>query len=259
MCDHKMPGRAAGALALVLAFLIGSSTAHAAPILLDFTDTAHNDTAITNLGPLYTDQGFQLELTAFPGSEPAVQFLSFGALRFDYSGEPSIDAGTGQSRIELSRVDDGMFSLDSIDLAELPNGQRLEDGTVVALPALGPFSITFTGITVSGKTVSTTAVVNPFPSILTFEFPKEFHNLLAVSWDQGPGGITPGLGTHQFSNIRLTAVPEPATGLLLVGGVAAVAASRRRRVFNRHLLPSRSPCQKFDSIRTLTRSARMYQ
>jgi PEP-CTERM motif len=229
MCDRRMLGRAGRALPLVLGFLIASSTAQAAPILLDFTNIAHNDTAITNLGPVYTDQGFQLTLTAFPGSEPGVQFLSSGALRFNYSGEPSIYAGTALSHIELSRVDGGMFSLDSIDLAELPNGQRLEDGTVVALPALGPFSITFTGITVSGQTVSTTAVVNPFPSLLTFDFPKEFHNLVSVSWQQGPGGTTPGLATHQFSDIRVTAVPEPATGLLLLGGVAAVTASRRRR------------------------------
>jgi PEP-CTERM motif len=227
MCSRNILRRTGVALPLVLALFI-PSRAYASPIVLDFANTAHNDTAITNLGPLYTDQGFQLALTAFPGSEPDVQFLSFGALRFDYGGEPSLVAGTGQSLIELSRVDGGMFSLDSIDLAELPNGQRLEDGTVVALPALGPFSITFTGITVSGKTVSTTAIVDPFPSLVTFEFPKEFHNLLSVSWQQGAGGIGPGLGTHQFSDIRLTAVPEPATGLLLVGGVATLAARRRR-------------------------------
>jgi hypothetical protein len=210
------------------ALLAVSSMAQAGPIVLDFANTAHNDTAITNLGPLYTDQGFQLALTAFPGSEPGVQFLSFGALRFDYSGEPSIDAGTGLARIELSRVDGGMFSLDSIDLAELPNGQRLDDGTSVALPALGPFSIVFTGITVSGKTVSTTAVVDPFPSLLTFLFPQEFHNLVSVSWQQGAGGITPGLATHQFSDIRLTAVPEPPAAALFVVGVGVLAASRRR-------------------------------
>lgn len=195
--------RSGVALPLVLA-LIMPSRAYASLILLDFSNTSHNDTAITDLGPLYTDQGFQLVLTAFSPNDPAVQFRSLGALRYDYSGEPSIYAGTALSHIELSRVDGGMFSLDSIDLAELPNGQMLEDGRTVALPALGPFSITFTGVTVSGRTVSTTAIVNPFPSLLRFVFPKEFHNLVSVSWQQGPGGIAPGLATHQFSNVRLT-------------------------------------------------------
>jgi hypothetical protein len=203
MCKRNFLRRVGVALPLVLALLVPGRV-DASLVLLDFANTAHNDTAITNLGPLYTDQGFQLELTAFPGSEPEVQFLSFGALRFDYSGEPSIVAGAGLSRIKLSRVDGGMFSLDSINLAELPNGQRLDDGTVVALPALGPFSITFTGVTISGKTVTTTAIVNPFPSPLTFLFPKEFHNLVSVSWQQGPGGITAGLATHQFSEISVT-------------------------------------------------------
>jgi hypothetical protein len=227
MCRRNILRRAGVALPLVLALLI-PSRAYASPILLDFSDTSHNDTAITNLGPLYIDQGFQLALTAFSPNDPAVQFRSLGALRFDYSGEPSIYAGTALSHIELSRVDGGMFSLDSIDLAELPNGRMLDDGTTVALPALGPFSITFTGLTVSGHTVSTTAIVDPFSSLLTFAFPNEFHNLVAVDWQQGPGGITPGLATHQFSDIRLTAVPEPATGLLLLlGGVTAVASRRR--------------------------------
>ena len=203
MCRSNIFRPAGVALALGVALLV-PSRAYASLILLDFANTSHNDAAISDLGPLYTDQGFQLTLSAFSPNDPQVQFRSLGALRFDYSGEPSIYAGTALSHIELSRVDGGMFSLDSIDLAELPNGQMLDDGTVIALPALGPFSITFTGLTISGQTVSATALIDPFPSLMTFSFPKDFHNLVSVSWQQGPGGITPGLATHQLSNIRAT-------------------------------------------------------
>jgi hypothetical protein len=171
-------------------------------ITLDFVNTGHNDTAIVSEGPIYTDQGFQL-LTTGPNVGDDAVFASPGSLRYDYDGEPSIYAGNSNARIELTRADGDVFSLVSIDLAEFPNGMQNPDGTVGARPADGPFTITFTGIRKNGRTVTTSALVQPFDTILTFAFPGDFRNLVAVEWSQGPGGTAVGLATHQFSNIQV--------------------------------------------------------
>jgi hypothetical protein len=106
--------------------------------------------------------------------------------------------GNAQGGIELTRVDGGKCSLYSIDLAEFPNGQKNSDGAVIARP--GPFSIVFTGILANGRnhhrdgccaTISFAAQV----------FVPEGISQLSFSWTQGPGGISPGLAAHQFSNI----------------------------------------------------------
>jgi hypothetical protein len=215
----RIGGLLSGVLALFAAR--GSAT----PAALDFSELAHNDSAIIGIGPTYSTHGFQLTDTAFPGSNNVPSFATPGALRFDYDGESSLYAGSAQDTITLTRGDGRAFAIFAIDLAELPNGAE----TGGPRPADGPFIITFTGHRSDGTTVIDVGTVDPFPSILTFHFDNEFSDLLSVAWQQGPGGTAPGLATHQFSNIQVDAVPEPSAILLLGTGFVGVFRERHRR------------------------------
>ena len=69
----------------------------------------------------------------------------------------------------------------------------------------------------ASQQITETVTVDRFPTIDTFTFPG-FADLTSVRWFQGPGGFSPGFGDHQFDNVSLLFIPEPASlWLLLVG------------------------------------------
>jgi hypothetical protein len=121
----------------------------------------------------------------------------------------------------LDRVDGGKFNLVSIALAELPpfdtSGNPINNG---------PFNVTFLGYRNGELAKDETLVVQPFPSLTTFSFPG-FSALTEVRWSQGPGG-GPGLQTHQFDNVTLRSMPEPAAVALLGVALGALFALRPR-------------------------------
>ena len=83
--------------------------------------------------------------------------------------------------------------------------------------------MTFIGTRRNGSTVTYDAMFLQFPSFTEIQF-AGFTDLVSVTWQQGPGGA---LGpTHRFDNIRVQAVPEPASLLLVGTGLATLAAGR---------------------------------
>ena len=93
-------------------------------------------------------------------------------------------------------------------------GATLSAGSQTVLPTVG-FS--------PATTAEFTAAANKFPSFTEIQF-AGFTDLVSVTWQQGPGGA---LGpTHRFDNIRVQAVPEPASLLLVGTGLATLAAGR---------------------------------
>jgi hypothetical protein len=79
----------------------------------------------------------------------------------------------------------------------------------------------------NGTEITQTVTVDRFPTTDSFTFPG-FANLTSVHWFQG-GGFVPGFGAHQFDNVSVLLIPEPATLWLLVVELSMLIPKRDRR------------------------------
>lgn len=127
---------------------------------------------------------------------------------FAYAGSAGLGA-TALSTTTLSRADGGAFSLSSISLADF-----------VSLP--GSFDVTFVGHQVGGGTVTQTFTLGGGHTFADYTF-SGFSNLLSATWKEGA------LHTFQVDNLAVSAVPEPATYGMLLGGLGLLAFLRRRK------------------------------
>ena len=185
--------------------LVGSVVlfaSEAAAVVLDFESLEHVDALTEFHGQIYNEDGFELSTFDFPG------FATFGTQEARFSGSTALfnDVIGG---VTLLRHAAGLsFSLSSIDLTELND------------PLMS--SVTFVGFSALGPTVFQTFVLdgNAFQPE-TFAFGPEFSNLSLVSWTQSAP-------FHQFDNIVVEAVPEPASLALVALGVLALGLYRRR-------------------------------
>ena len=191
----------------------------AGPITIDFENLRTASALAFSVGPMYSDRGFVLT------SVPLIQgehneFDYFGTLSNEFYGATALLNCCGLNTTVLTRTDGGTFNLLSIDLIEIRGFNS--DGTQADV---GPGHVMFVGTKRTGATVSYAATFLQFPTASEIDF-AGFTDLLSVWWQQGPGSFDG--AQHQFDNIRVQSVPEPATLFLLgIGCVGAVAFRRR--------------------------------
>ena len=189
---------------LVVGSLMVATAAHAGVVTLNFDSLTTNDALEHFLPPVYTEDGFTLTATHDnPQTNPS-DFAYFGTLAPQYPGETMLFHHDSLGEITLTRSDGGAFDLFSMELAEVPNLD------VNGQPVSTSFDITFTGTRADGSAVAEVFNGAGFPAVSTVLF-SGFTDLESVHWFQGPGGLQPGDGAHQFDNIAVQAVPEPST------------------------------------------------
>jgi hypothetical protein len=254
--EVPMPSHPALRLGLVVlcwavaTLAIDAQAGHAAIVTLDFEDLRTVDANPSHfVGQVYIHDGVRLRaLPAPPPADPTTFFLYAGTLSTSFAGSTMLRLGADTTEIVVDLVNGGRFNLRSLDLAETPNFD------ITGKPiGFGTFNVTFTGERANGTEISETVTVDRFPTIDTYTFPG-FANLTSVHWFQGPGGFLPGFGDHQFDNVSLLIIPEPATLWLLALGALLLLILPRVNRRGSHRVHRSSPRYRA-SLRTRPESS----
>ena len=188
-------------IALMTMLVISSSAAKADTLTFSTLEQAGN--SIVNIADPYLESGYRIQ--------DGGQLYYIQQNNVQYAGSAGLHERISNGLITLNRASGSAFTLTSIDLSTLhPQGTS---------PA-----VTFIGTLVGGGTVTQTFSVTAF-GFHTFVFNSSFTNLLSVSWHQG----TDDFNAHQFDNIVVSSVPEPASMVLLGSGLIGIATRLRKR------------------------------
>jgi hypothetical protein len=182
---------------------------------IDFEAQKIDDFGYQSYG--FTEDGFRVTLA--PTSIFGMYLINDPAKNVGMCGPGCASNGTtayyglNETSVSISRAENDLFSLTSIDAAQ----------TFLGLDR--PLSLTLTGVQ-AGKTIKTSVYVDPMAAehFLTFSF-ANFVNLSSLT-------ISGGRDFPEFAldNVVLStsAVPEPASWAMMIGGFAVVGGAMRR-------------------------------
>lgn len=188
---------------LLAAVALQCHAVSASAAVMDFESLAHADDQIADVGFSYSEDGFLLSNLMSDG----FPFASYGTSSEFFSGSTALINDNDDGPTQLTRLGGGAFNLQSIDLAEL-----------YGLAS----SVSFVGTKANGSMVSASFDLDGQVGAETFTFGAEFTNLSSVTWSNAAY-------YHQFDNISVSAVPEPASIAMLMAGLGLLGAIGRRR------------------------------
>jgi len=166
--------------------IIGFTCNPALAVVIDFEDLPHAD-ELQGAGNSYTSKGFTLTYAPAVNEPYPVGFTTVGP-SWQYNRRSAAFTANSCSATTILTSDNSKpFMLDSIDLAAL-NGDK---GIVVE----------FVGTTVEGTTVIETFHLVERNVWKKYQLPREFRNLISVTWTQGDCIVMP---PHMFDNIHVT-------------------------------------------------------
>ncbi|HET7408804.1 MAG TPA: hypothetical protein VFJ13_01260 [Paracoccaceae bacterium] len=192
-------------IAAACALLLYSGVSQAT--VIDFESLARATDIRHSVGSTYSEDGFTLTQDPIHFR----QFSIFGTLDPRYPGSTALFNNQIGNLTRLTQVGGGLFSVDSIELAELGGDDFL--------------TVTFEGLLHGGGMVSQSFDLDASFGLELFEFNDSFTNLVSLEWLQGD---TP----HQFDNITVSStsvIPLPGTLPMLLGALALLTPLALRR------------------------------
>ncbi len=187
---------------LSVVFVLSAQASQA--ILLDFNTLTASGSSLVNVADGYTEDGFKFLNLTIPNAADSFGVWQTGSSAF--AGSAALFNQWQDAVTQLTQINGGAFDVASIQLASL-NLSPL------------PNTVTFKGTRADNSTV-TQAITMVNPSVLTTYAFSSMNNLVKLEWAQS-------IPFHQFDNISVNPVPEPATVAVL--GLGALALVRRRR------------------------------